>query len=87
VFEPHVQIESGEEVNPEGKGLGLYICKQLCEEMGGSIKCKSMVNVKTVFMVAVKAEACFRNRDTVVNMEKAPSKRIHQSVRLDQITF
>ena len=43
------KLEETEDINPNGTGLGLSICKQIIEEMGGSVKCSSQVNIGTIF--------------------------------------
>jgi len=56
LFKPFGVINKTWALNPNGTGLGLYICRKLCEEMGGSIECTSRFR-RTTFMVTVKAQA------------------------------
>jgi signal transduction histidine kinase len=44
-------------MNPNGIGLGLYICKLLCRALGGNIKCISTPGEKTEFTFYVRAKA------------------------------
>ena len=47
LFKPFGVIKKTMALNPNGTGLGLYICRKLCEEMGGTIRCKSDVYMTT----------------------------------------
>jgi len=55
-------------MNPNGIGLGLYICKSICQEMGGSISCKSVPNRKTMFKFKVSGKITQGGFDTMVNI-------------------
>jgi signal transduction histidine kinase len=37
LFMPYVTLKSARDINAAGPGLGLYMCKCLCVQMGGSI--------------------------------------------------
>lgn len=52
MFLPFEQDLSGGE-HQEGTGLGLYICKQLTELMGGTITCSSSAGKGTEFVVTI----------------------------------
>jgi signal transduction histidine kinase len=41
---------------PHGTGLGLFVCRQIIEELGGSIACRSVVGEGATFMVRLPAE-------------------------------
>ena len=43
------------ECNPNGNGLGLYICKQICKGLGGDIVVESAVGQGTAFLFSIKA--------------------------------
>lgn len=49
IYEPFQQLESSDSKRFEGTGLGLAISMQLAKLMGGSLQCKSEVNVGTTF--------------------------------------
>jgi len=54
LFHPFHQAELSGTKRYAGSGLGLVICKQLAEYMGGSIRLKSVVNQGTTFSVLLK---------------------------------
>ena len=41
IFMPFSKIKSSHKLNKQGVGLGLNICKKLCELMGGDIEVDS----------------------------------------------
>ena len=43
-------------VNKSGLGLGLSICRDMIQQMGGSVKVKSKVDVGTEFIISLKAQ-------------------------------
>lgn len=45
------KLDEHENINQIGTGLGLSICKKIIEQMGGSVKVKSKVNVGTTFSI------------------------------------
>ena len=53
LFEMFVQAHQGLSVRRGGTGLGLWICKQLCQKMGGDIKLYSELNQGTTFVFYV----------------------------------
>ncbi|MEM8863134.1 MAG: ATP-binding protein, partial [Chloroflexota bacterium] len=53
LFSPFKQIDTSYSREHNGTGLGLTICKQLVNMMGGSIEVKSKVNVGTTFTVTL----------------------------------
>ena len=51
--QPFFQVESGSNRSHGGTGLGLAICKQIIEEMGGTIAVRSVEGVGTTFEIRV----------------------------------
>lgn len=47
-------IEENASLNRNGVGLGLSICKQLIEQMGGSVKVDSQVGEGTQFVISFR---------------------------------
>lgn len=54
LFEPFEQASDTTKKNFGGTGLGLYICKQLAEAMGGSIEVESEMGVGSTFTLVVE---------------------------------
>ena len=50
LFEMFEQVQQTENNRREGTGLGLWICKQLCQKMDGDIKLYSRVDYGTTFI-------------------------------------
>ena len=47
-------VES-KKLNPYSNGIGLSICKQLCENLEGEISCKTALGVGSVFTFSMRA--------------------------------
>lgn len=54
MFLPFEQEQEDDEYHRDGTGLGLYICKNLIELMGGTISCNSAQGVGTEFSVSLR---------------------------------
>ncbi|WAS93596.1 sensor histidine kinase [Nannocystis punicea] len=57
IFEPFTQVDSSPRRRYEGTGLGLALCKNLVEMMGGTIGVRSQFGHGSVFTVRLPAEA------------------------------
>ena len=60
--------------NPTGNGVGLFICKQICEGLGGLIDVKSKIGEGSEFTFSMKARTLkdpqvdkFSDRVTTLN--------------------
>ena len=49
LFKPFIKLSSTSQLNPTGNGLGLSICKLICNSLGGDIKASSQQDVRTTF--------------------------------------
>ncbi|AWB68839.1 hypothetical protein C2869_21620 [Saccharobesus litoralis] len=56
LFKPYHQGDISVRRNYGGTGLGLYICKQLVEKLGGEIKVRSTEGQGSTFTFSIKAE-------------------------------
>ncbi len=68
IFKPFYQTRETESKNFGGTGLGLYICKNICEIMGGSIRCESEFGKGSKFFVNLPlkmGDAIAKNQGTL----------------------
>ncbi|KMM83755.1 two-component system, NarL family, sensor histidine kinase EvgS [Pseudomonas taetrolens] len=54
LFEPFAQVENSGQLALNGAGLGLVICRSLCEMMGGSLELSSQPNAGTQVRVSLR---------------------------------
>jgi len=47
------KLEEHNNINPTGRGLGLSICKQIINNMGGTVSVKSRVGEGTTFTITL----------------------------------
>ena len=53
IFEPFTQLDASATRRRDGAGLGLAICRSLCERMGGTIAVASALGAGTTFTVSL----------------------------------
>jgi signal transduction histidine kinase len=75
LFKPHVTLKSARDINAAGPGLGLYMCKCLCVQMGGNIKLLNKIKEtigKKAFVLNVKAKVLqdVRETDEILSLEQ-----------------
>ena len=76
-------MDATKELNTNGIGLGLHICKMIVEQFGGLITCKSVWGEGTsfIFLIALddsedsSQEKDFRCRN--------PIKKVYQKIKLN----
>lgn len=57
IFDPFVQVDSSETRAAEGMGVGLFLCRQLCQRLGCEISLESTVGEGTCFTVRIPLDA------------------------------
>ncbi|MEB5932416.1 ATP-binding protein [Pseudomonas mosselii] len=86
LFQPYTQALSSESHRPGGTGLGLLICRQLCELMGGSISLSSEAGKGTVATVVVPCELheppAFNTAQTVSEAGEFQVRRVEQPLQV-----
>lgn len=58
LFKPFVTLQSARDINAAGPGLGLYMCRSLCKQMGGNIKLLNKIQPSVggkAFVLNIKA--------------------------------
>jgi hypothetical protein len=68
LFQPFTKLNDAQQLNPSGNGLGLSICKQICNNLGGNIEGHSNIDswTKFTFWVPVKTPSDY-DADLMVN--------------------
>jgi len=56
LFTPFTMLSANKQLNPSGTGMGLSICKQIAERMGGSTWVKSYEDMGSTFGFSFKCE-------------------------------
>jgi len=56
LFTPFTMLSANKELNPSGTGMGLSICKQIAERLGGSTWVKSYEDLGSLFGFSFKCE-------------------------------
>ena len=80
LFMPFSMLSANKQMNPNGTGMGLSICKQIAERMGGSTWVKSYEDLGSTFGFSFKCEipdnrqiqAAGFGQDTIENSAQLP---------------
>jgi len=81
LYQPFYQVDSGLTRTHGGTGLGLAICKQIIDEMGGTISVRSVQGVGTTF--ELQLEVPFSTQESVPPEDTPEAQRFHDSVPPD----
>lgn len=81
IFTPFGRLnnQKSREMNKLGNGVGLSICKKICEELGGSIEVQSIPNRGSTFSFRVKA---FKVYIDLPNKKKKKKRQKSQNTKL-----
>lgn len=86
IFDKFQQVDSSHSRRYQGVGLGLSICKQIVELMGGNMQVESQLDQGATFEFYVplkKGTAPTTTENTTVNSSAEPSKSLHILVAED----
>jgi len=81
LYQPFYQVDSGLTRTHGGTGLGLAICKQIIDEMGGTIHVRSVQGVGTTF--EMQLEVPFSSAETAATEPPPEAERFQDSVPPD----
>ena len=56
LFKPFTVIENSKKYNPNGVGLGLYLCKQFAERLGGDLWVESKLGMGSTFGFKIRVK-------------------------------
>ena len=88
LFQEYNQVDAGKNRSVQGTGLGLTICKKLCELMHGSIEVESVYGEGTTFTATLIQQVLDWTPMDLTETEKAyKSKKynIHKPVRMEKV--
>lgn len=71
LFKPFSRLSAHRDLNPNGNGLGLSICKRICNNLGGDIQIESRVGEWTQFKFWVEIKLL---REMDLLLDSAPSR-------------
>ena len=86
VFEPFtktINIES-QKLNRHGNGVGLSICKQICESLDGDISVKSKEGVGSTFTFVMKV---YKSNNDTRNQLRSSEEKTSEITHLPPIDF
>ena len=67
LFKEFGKLERHSQLNPNGVGLGLKICKQIVEKLGGDITVESQLGVGTTFQFTFPSNLISQNEDQLID--------------------
>ena len=88
IFKPYKTLKTSAIIDQKGAGLGLYICKQLCQELDGNIKVLTKIDPsigKTAFIVELKAEEVDSQNDSAANLDLDEIQIEHKDIFKSEI--
>lgn len=77
LFKPFSQVKIAELADRGGTGLGLIICKRLCEMMGGAISVESRWGEGSTFRFSLALDYQKPDPATAASLEAAPTRLLH----------
>jgi signal transduction histidine kinase/CheY-like chemotaxis protein len=75
------------ETYSHSSGLGLYLCKHLCEAMKGSINVKSTLGLGSTFYAEIEVERCFSNANPHADSIQNQLELLASECPADQLQF
>ena len=87
LFTDYGILRSGLSMNPNGVGLSLSICKQICQRLGGDIECRSEKNKGSTFTFHVQAQLFNDSNSPVCQSVTASNFNIHHHASENQFSM
>ena len=71
VFQPYYKSHNihSQSLNLHGHGLGLNICKKICESLGGYIEVKTQLHLGSIFTFAIDVSQICVPRHARINLD------------------
>jgi len=85
LFAPFTMLDANKHLNPNGTGMGLNICKQIAERMGGEVWVRSFLTKGSIFGFSFKCDipdkteieaAGFRSSDKSLQVKPDASEKV-----------
>lgn len=80
IWLPFITLESTQRLNPHGVGLGLTLCKIICENYGGDISVYSDGSNGTTFEFRFKTKYSYQGQDREESLIKPKDSDLFKSL-------
>lgn len=74
------KLQENQTRNRQGTGLGLSICKEIIEQMGGSVEVKNEIGKGTEFIINIKTKCKVKS----VKLDGDQEESKHEDLQIDQ---
>ena len=71
LFKDYKRLEEHDKLNAKGTGLGLSICKNIIEQMGGTVSVDSEIDKGTKFHIVLQLKAIHKVNQPALSLTKS----------------